>query len=70
MPLHIMQSEKDGTLLYKAASPDEEALCRGASDNKFIFMARDSGGVRLSIGGEDMDIEVQFRINCLMCWYR
>jgi len=50
--------EGSDELVYKAASPDEEALCRGARENHFVFLHRDSGGVILMIDQKEVRVEV------------
>ena len=54
----VVPDDSGEELVYKAASPDEEALVRGASDNGFVFLHRDSAGVDLEVDGNRERVEV------------
>jgi phospholipid-transporting ATPase len=45
---------------YRSPSPDEEALCAGARENRFVFERRDGGYAWLSVGGEALRVEVLY----------
>lgn len=45
-------------MLYKAASPDEEALCYGARQNGFGFTGRDASILKATILGEKREYEL------------
>lgn len=38
-------------LIYKASSPDEEALCRAAKDNGVVFSSRSNQGITIQVEG-------------------
>lgn len=42
---------KNAELMYKASSPDEEALCRAAKDNGIVFLSRSNQSVTVQVGG-------------------
>ncbi|MGH0177268.1 UNVERIFIED_CONTAM: hypothetical protein FKN15_001375 [Acipenser sinensis] len=44
----VMVEEKDGVLLYQAASPDEEALVTAARNLGFVFLSRTQDSVTVS----------------------
>jgi phospholipid-transporting ATPase len=53
---HSVQVDPDkttGELVYKAASPDEEALCKGAAHNGFVFKGREGGVIVLDVLGKE-----------------
>eukprot|EP01087_Luapelamoeba_hula_P011161 TRINITY_DN3003_c0_g1_i1.p1 TRINITY_DN3003_c0_g1~~TRINITY_DN3003_c0_g1_i1.p1 ORF type:complete len:1289 (-),score=252.87 TRINITY_DN3003_c0_g1_i1:164-4030(-) len=45
----VTDKKKSGELIYKASSPDEEALCKAAHQFGYSFISRTSGGVTLNI---------------------
>jgi len=57
---HNVVTEKDenGDLVYKASSPDEEAICRGAKENLFAFQDQSSSHILVHINGEIFEAEV------------
>jgi magnesium-transporting ATPase (P-type) len=62
---HSVQVDHDkttGEILYKAASPDEEALCKGAAHNGFVFKGREGGTMILEVLGK----EVRYELLCEM----
>lgn len=53
-------------LIYKASSPDEEALCRAAKDNGIIFLNRSNQAITIQVGGKSksfMSVHVLFSEN-------
>ncbi|KAL6070245.1 Phospholipid-transporting ATPase [Balamuthia mandrillaris] len=50
--------KKTGALLYKASSPDEEALCKGATANGVTFLSRKSNQTIVDIDGEKVTYEI------------
>lgn len=47
---------------YKAASPDEEALCKGARDNGYVYLGRLQNTLSLRVKGEEVDYEILLEI--------
>lgn len=47
----------DGTIEYKAQSPDEAALVQAAADVGFIFLGRDKDILRVNVPGESEPLE-------------
>jgi magnesium-transporting ATPase (P-type) len=45
-------------LIYKASSPDEEALCRAAKDNGIVFIARSTQSITVQVNGDKLVYEV------------
>lgn len=54
--------KKTKELIYKASSPDEEALCRAAKDHGAIFLSRSNQGITVQIG----DQQLVFQVLCMM----
>lgn len=48
----LAAEEEDGSIQYKAQSPDEAALVQAAADVGFIFRGRDKNELRVSVPGE------------------
>lgn len=63
---HSVQAEVDketGEVSdYKAASPDEEALCKGARDNGYIYLGRAQNTLSIRVKGEEVDFEILLEI--------
>lgn len=63
---HSVQAEVDketGDVSdYKAASPDEEALCKGARDNGYVYLGRAQNTLSIRIKGEEVDYEILLEI--------
>ena len=57
-----MPEEKDGEIVYKAQSPDEEALCDGAKNNGYTFTARTQTDITVHVRGEDRVFDVLHEI--------
>ncbi|KAH8914962.1 phospholipid-translocating P-type ATPase [Atractiella rhizophila] len=49
----LAAEDEDGTLHYKAQSPDESALVQAAADVGFIFLGRDKNVLRLATPGSE-----------------
>ncbi len=45
-------------LIYKASSPDEEALCRAAKDNGIVFISRSTQSITVQVNGDKLVYEV------------
>jgi len=50
--------EKTLEITYKAASPDEEALCKAAKKNGFVFKGRHGNFLLVDILGEEHKYEL------------
>ena len=55
-------NEKTGELEYKAASPDEEALCKGAKENGFVYLDRIQNVMKLKILDQEVVYEILLEI--------
>jgi magnesium-transporting ATPase (P-type) len=56
-----VQVDRDPTtdaIIYKAASPDEEALCNGARTNGFVFLGRDGAQLNVEVLGQRKTFEL------------
>lgn len=49
---------KTKELIYKASSPDEEALCRAAKDNGIVFISRSTQSITVQVNGDKLVYEV------------
>jgi len=58
----VVPETKEEGLVYKAQSPDEEALCDGARKNGYTFTGRTQTHVTVNIRGEDRDFELLHEI--------
>ena len=54
----VPDTDKKGKLVYKAQSPDEEALCDGARANGYTFTTRTQTQIIVNIQGEDQSFEI------------
>lgn len=63
---HSVQAEVDketGEVAeYKAASPDEEALCKGARDNGYVYLGRAQNTLSIRVKGQEVDYEILLEI--------
>lgn len=53
----LAAESSDGTIEYKAQSPDEAALVQAAADVGFVFLGRDKDILRVSVPGETETLE-------------
>jgi len=58
----VVPEEKDGELIYKAQSPDEEALCSGARSNGYKFTTRAQTEVTVEVRGQNQVFELLHEI--------
>lgn len=63
---HSVQAEIDketgAVKEYKAASPDEEALCKGAADNGYQYTGRVQNTMNLTVRGKQVQYEILLEI--------